>query len=253
MALLALSALFGAAARGEHPSPAQFLPISRGVVRVEADREQGGVSVGSGVTVAPSIVATSCHVVRDARAMRIAGSGATWSVKGVHAHMRRDLCFLRVPAWRGRPVRLSSTSVHRPGARVVALGFTGGMAIAPHFGHICAVHMFEGARIIESDTRFNSGSSGGGLFDEEGALIGLLTFRLRNSVDNFYSIPVRWIRELMPQEHHWMPVGPLKGGSPFWQGEGDELPEFMRATVPEAGSCLRLIERAEAALPTDKD
>ena len=231
-ALLVPAALACAAAWSQLPNPAQFLPVAAGVVRVEANRVQGGLSVGSGVTVAPSVIATSCHVVRDATGIRIAGSGTTWNVDGEYADMRRDLCFLRVPGWRGKAVDLAPTNILSLGAPVVALGFAGGTAISPRFGNIRGLHEFDGSRIIESDASFNSGASGGGLFDAGGALIGLLTFRLRNSVDSYYAVPVQWIRDGLPAEHQWTGVGPLLGAAPFWQVADAKLPFLRQGAVP---------------------
>lgn len=210
-------------------NPALYLPISASVVRVIADREQGGVSVGSGVTVAPSVIATSCHVVRDAIGIRIGGQGGTFSADGEHADLRRDVCYLRVPSWNGRPVVLATANDVQPGAHVAALGFTGGVAIRPRFGEILALHAFEEGQIIEATAAFNSGSSGGGLFDAEGALIGLLTFRLRNSEVSYYSIPVDWVRESLPHESQWTAIHPVREMTPFWQGEPEDLPPFLRA------------------------
>ena len=231
LALAAVASLAWEAA-GEPLSPAQFIPVSASVVRVEVDRAQGGRALGSGVTVAPSVIATSCHVVREAVGIRIAGAGSTWEVDAEYADTRRDLCFLRVPSWRGKAVEFAASADLRPGVPVVALGFTGGATIAPRFGHIRALHPFDEGRIIESDTQFNSGSSGGGLFDERGALIGLLTFRLRNSDDSYYSVPVQWIRERLPAEHQWADVGPLKGAAPFWQGKSEALTFLPAGPVP---------------------
>lgn len=231
-ALLAPAALACAAAWSQGPNPAQFLPLAAGVVRIEANRVQGGLSVGSGVTVAPSVIATNCHVVRDATGIRIAGSGTTWNVDGEYADVRRDLCFLRAPGWRGTAVELARTNVLSLGAPVVALGFVGGAAISPRFGNIRGLHEFDGGRIIESDASFNSGASGGGLFDAGGALIGLLTFRLRNSVGSYYSVPVQWIRDGLPAEHQWTGVGPLQGAAPFWQVADGRLPFLRQGAVP---------------------
>jgi hypothetical protein len=231
---LALAALGSLACDGadEPLSPARFIPVSASVVRVEVDRAQGGRALGSGVTVAPSVIATSCHVVREAVGIRIAGAGSTWEVDAEYADTRRDLCFLRVPSWRGKAVEFAAAADLRPGVPVVALGFTGGTTIAPRFGHIRALHPFDEGRIIESDTQFNSGSSGGGLFDERGALIGLLTFRLRNSDASYYSVPVQWIRERLPAEHQWAGVEPLKGAAPFWQGKSEVLTFLPAGPVP---------------------
>src|SRR3954468_9517108 len=182
---LLLSVLFpfacAAAAPNESLGPARFLPLAASVVRVEAQRAQGGLAVGSGVTVAPAVIATSCHVVREAIDIRVAGQGASWSVDGERADSRRDVCFLRVPSWPGKPVALAPADRLGAGDLLVALGFTGGAAITPRFGSVRALHPFDGGDVIESDTSFNSGSSGGGLFNGAGELVGLLTFRLRDS------------------------------------------------------------------------
>jgi hypothetical protein len=254
LALTAYAALVCAAASSQTLSPALYLPISASVVRVLVDREQGGLSVGSGVTVAPSVVATSCHVVREAIGIRISGSGSTWNVDGEHADLRRDICFLRVPAWSGKPVPFANANDLRPGAPVAALGFTGGAAITPRFGQVLALHAYDEGRIIESSAPFNSGSSGGGLFDAGGALIGLLTFRLRNSEVSYYSVPVQWIREALPAESQWKSVHPLEATTPFWQGEPEELPYFMRIKALEAqGAWARALELADKWASTSPD
>ena len=232
VASLVAVALAAAAAWSQALSPAQFLPVAAGVVRVEANRAQGGLAIGSGVTIAPSLVATNCHVVKDATSIRIAGAGTTWDVDGEYADMRRDLCFLRVPGWRGTAVTLAPANSSNVGAPVVALGYAGGVAISPRFGNIRGLHEFDGGRIIESDAAFNSGASGGGLFDAGGALIGLLTFRLRNSVESYYSVPVQWIRDGMPAESQWSGVGPLQGAAPFWQVADAKLSFLREAAQP---------------------
>src|SRR4051812_24762050 len=104
IALSAVGALACTAACSQPLNPVLFLPVAASVVRVEADRAQGGLSVGSGVTIAHGVVATNCHVVRDASGVRIAGGGATWAADAEHADARRDVCFLRVPGWNGKPV-----------------------------------------------------------------------------------------------------------------------------------------------------
>jgi S1-C subfamily serine protease len=224
----AFAALVCVAAPSHALSPSLYLPAAASVVRVVADRQQGGSSFGSGVTVAPFVVATSCHVVRDAIGIRISGAGGTWEVDGEHADLRRDVCFLHVPAWQGKPVAFAKPNEVRLGAQVAALGFTGGAALSPRFGEVLALHAFDHGRIIESSASFNSGSSGGGLFDAEGAFIGLLTFRLRNSVVSYYSVPAEWIAEALPRDGRWSSVHPLVGTAPFWQGEAEDLPHFMR-------------------------
>src|SRR5205085_5463803 len=70
--------------------PARFIALQASVVRVEATRERGGVSLGTGVTVAPAVIVTNCHVMRDAATVRISGGGRMWDVTEVHDDVNHD-------------------------------------------------------------------------------------------------------------------------------------------------------------------
>jgi serine protease Do len=237
--------------------PATFVPVSSSVVRVEAERQQGGISVGSGVTVAPSIVVTNCHVIRDAATIRISGGGSIWAVTGQYADGAHDLCFLRAPNWSGQPARLGERESLQLGQAVAAIGFTGGTRKTLRFGRVQALHSLDGGRVIESDTAFTSGASGGGLFDASGALIGLLTFRMRGASGSYYSLPVRWIRDRLPVEGQWTDIHPLPDAMPFWQRDVETLPYFMRAAPLYAegrwAELIELTERWSAVDPRDAE
>ena len=244
-ALLAL--LAARATPAESPSPATFVPLSGSVVRVEVERAHGGLSLGTAVTIAPSVVVTNCHVTRDATAARIAGSGMLWEVSAQVADAQHDVCFLRVPAWHGKPVVLGATDSLRLGQQVVALGFTGGAGIALTSGRVLALHSLDATYVVESDTAFTSGASGGGLFDTTGELVGLLTFRLRGSSGTFYSLPVKWIRDDMPSENQWTELAPRPGERAFWQAETAALPYFLQAPPLDAdGQWGALLELSRA-------
>src|SRR5262249_33519341 len=126
------------AANGETPSRATFVALSNSVARVEAARTDGTLSVGSGVTVAPSVVVTNCHVIRDAAAVRVSGFGRLWEATEQYADTLHDLCFLRVPRWSGNPVVLGNSDNLREAQPVAALGFSGGTAISLKLGHVLA-------------------------------------------------------------------------------------------------------------------
>jgi len=196
---------------------------------VEAESARGRLFIGSGVTVAPTIVVTNCHVTRDATTIRIAGSGSLWEVTGQYADGIHDLCFLRAPTWRGNPVVLSERDSLHLGEAVAAIGFTGGTGISLRFGSVRALHWLDDDRVIESDAAFTSGASGGGLFDASGALVGLLTFRSRGDPGSYYSVPVRWIHDRLPSDGQWADVHPLHDAMPFWQRDRESQPYFMRA------------------------
>jgi serine protease Do len=251
IALAAMSCTGTATSQSRDVAP--FLALSGSVVRVEVDREGGGLSLGTGVTIAPSLVVTNCHVTRDGTFARISGSGRLWNVSLQYADLLHDLCFLRVPAWNGKPVVLGTSDGLRSGQPVVALGFTGGTGISLRFGHVLALHSLDDGNVIESDTAFTSGASGGGLFDANGALVGLLTFRMSGARGNYYSVPVEWVRVRLPGDDQWTEVAPLHGGRAFWQRNAESLPFFMRVAALDAegrwGALLDLADRWSSASP----
>ncbi len=251
------AALCAAAAPSQSPSPAAFVALSSSVVRVEVDRQGGGLSLGTGVTIAPSVVVTNCHVTRDGTFARISGSGRLWDVTAQYADVLHDLCFLRVPAWLGKPVVLGTSDGLRSGQLVAALGFTGGTGISLRFGRVLALHSLDKGHVIESDTAFTSGASGGGLFDDTGALVGLLTFRLTGSRGNYYSVPTEWIGGHLPTEDQWTDLGPLRGPRPFWQSDAESLPYFLRVAALDAegrwGAVLDLADLWSTVSPRDAE
>lgn len=209
--------------------PATFLPLSASVVRVEVERVQGGLGIGSGVTVAPEVVVTNCHVTRDATAIRVSGAGRAWQVTGEDADGTRDICLLHVPGWNGPAVALSEREPLQIGEPVAAIGFTGGTGRSLQFGEVRALHVFDGGAIIETSAAFTSGASGGGLFDAQGALVGLLTFRSLENGSAFYALPVAWVRGRIAGAQQWNDVRPLHDAAAFWQRDRVTQPYFMRA------------------------
>lgn len=50
--------------------------------------------------------------------------------------------------------------------------------------------------LIQTTAPVSPGSSGGGLFDEEGRLIGLTTLQLKEARNINFAVPINWMREL---------------------------------------------------------
>lgn len=255
LAALALAAVVsipvgaGAAPLGR----AEILSLSHSIGRVEARLDDGRVGVGSAITVAKGVLVTNCHVTSRALSIKVIGGGMPWPATEQVADVTHDVCFLRVPDWPHAPVMLRGASPLRIGDAVSAMGFTAA-AMTLRMGAITALHAHEKAQIIETDTPFNSGASGGGLFDEEGALIGMLTFRMRGAAGHYFALPMQWIRDRLPRENQWSEIAPLAKDRPFWAGEIDQLPLFMRAaSFEERGRWNDLRSVAEFWSAADPD
>lgn len=218
----------------EEEEQARLLSAARSIVQVEALQQDGRYATGTAVSVAPGKFLTSCHVIRDAQEVMIARGGTRWHVVSELSDTTYDLCVLDVPDLAGiTPVPLGSARELRVGQTVVALGFTGGFRIHPRAGVIDALHGYHDSKVIQATAAFSSGASGGGLFDDQGRLVGILMFRLPGLAAYYFSAPVDWIRSRIARQSEYREVAPLEG-QPFWARPTEALPYFLRAASLEA-------------------
>jgi hypothetical protein len=215
--------------------PAKLVRLAGSVLRVEAPAASGALAIGSAVTIAPERVVTNCHVIRSARAVYVIRGGVRWQAQTQASDVERDLCLLHVPGLVSAPVPLGSAAQLAVGQQVAALGFTGGANIQRSLGDVLELHQYDGSRVIQSSSWFSSGASGGGLFDASGALVGVLTFRLRGGEAHWFAAPVEWVRQLLdgePRRTPAAPASPLDADRiPYWQRPGILQPRFLRAAV----------------------
>lgn len=232
------------------------LEIGNAVVKIEAVSENGHFGLGSGVIVAPGKVVTNCHVTRKADALWVLKHGLRIKATAQRSDIYRDLCLLSVPRLDGEPIPMGSTAGLDRKQPVMAIGYTGGLGIQYSEGEIQSLHRLAGSRVLRSSNWFSSGASGGGLFDREGRLVGILTFRLRGGERHYYSTPVEWVRELLAAEGADQPIAPVAGQC-FWELGPPEQPHFLRAAALMQGhawSDLSLLaERWAAEDPQDSD
>ncbi|AOF80346.1 trypsin-like peptidase domain protein [Methyloversatilis sp. RAC08] len=205
---------------------AALIKLRPSVLKVEASDDRGNISVGTGVAVGPGIIATACHVTARAMTIRVVSNGERMQVSSQRAQVGRDLCLLDVPGASQVPVvELRSTPL-KPGEELVALGYILGVAPRVSNGMVLQLHPHDGASVIQSTTPFTSGASGGGLFDREHRLVGVMTFKFRSGTDNQFSMPVEWIREGLA-----LPAGPdvaPLSGLAFWNESDSALPVFLQ-------------------------
>lgn len=228
------STLAAIPAQASTADPAALVRVAGSVLRVEAPTPGGTLAVGSAVTVAPERVVTNCHVTREARTVYVIRGGVRWEAEQQASDVERDLCLLHVPGLVSPAVPMGSAERLVVGQPVAALGFTGGAMLQRSLGDVLALHRHDGASVIQSSTWFSSGASGGGLFDGQGALVGVLTFRLRGGAAHWFAAPVEWVHQMLdePQRMQAAPVKPLDTAlTPYWQRPSGLQPRFLRAAV----------------------
>ena len=65
--------------------------------------------------------------------------------------------------------------------------------------------------IIQTTVAISQGSSGGGLFNAEGELVGITTFYLKDSQSLNFALPVEWIGEVAGRKIRERPRGEAPG------------------------------------------
>jgi serine protease Do len=68
-----------------------------------------------------------------------------------------------------------------PGERVYSIGTPAGLELTMTDGLLSGKRLTSGQHFVQTSAPISPGSSGGGLFDEAGNLIGITTFRLKDS------------------------------------------------------------------------
>lgn len=156
---------------------------------------------GSGVILAPGLVATNYHVVRKAGSMSVLYQDRSYRFSVVAGDIGLDLVLLRVPGLPGTVLPLAPLKLVQPGQRVYAFGSPYGFTQSISDGIVSAVRphfVNKSASIIQVTAPISPGSSGGGLFDEQGALVGFTTATYKSGQNINFAIPAELVKTLPP-------------------------------------------------------
>jgi tetratricopeptide (TPR) repeat protein len=170
---------------------------AQSVVLIRAEVAAGRFQQGSGIVLTPEIVATNAHVVKDAYRIRVIKDDRSWQAVALCLAPDRDLVLLRLAPLPLPPAEPAPRGTAVEGLPVVALGYPGGMMLHPDQGKITALWSFRGDHLIQTDTHNRPGSSGGGLFTEDGKLLGVTTFNLPHPGRLDFAVPADWLLSLL--------------------------------------------------------
>ena len=119
----------------------------------------------------------------------LANATATLRAEVVSADRATDRCFLRVLDGDLAPVPgLRDYASLAVGEAVFTIGSPKGLVNTLGHGLLSGLRRSEDAEYIQITAPVSEGSSGGGLFDDRGNLIGVTTFTMRNSQNLNFAI-----------------------------------------------------------------
>lgn len=213
--------------RAEAPKPELILTLSQSVAKVHIKKADGHHGIGSGAVVAENHVATNCHVIANAQGIAVNKFGTSYAPIAMKANWHQDLCILIFDNLPLKPFTLADSKQLVYEQHLMALGFSGN---APRpiefFGSVKALVPFDNSVLVQTNSGFKMGASGGALLDYQGNLVGLTTFKSPGRNGFSYSLPVDWIKKLLSETTL---AKPNDAERPFWDAPEEKRPYFMRA------------------------
>lgn len=177
---------------GQPPDPSVIFQKAAPAVVIVSAARQDGFTQGSGVVLVSGTIVTNRHVVQGASQVRISQGDQSWQPTTVRLDSRHDLAELRVAELPASAVAVRSSQDLQIGERVYAIGAPKGLELTLSEGLVSSLRSYQGGTAIQTTAPLSRGSSGGGLFDARGRLIGITTFGITDAESLNFALPVEW-------------------------------------------------------------
>ena len=178
-----------------------FSDVSNSIVRIVVmDDAHTPIGGGSGVVTARGTVITNCHVALKGPIVEVRAGKDSFPAHVALADETYDLCQLTVSGGFSAPtVEIGGMQYVRTGQKVFAIGAPQGLELTISEGIVSSLRETKLGTILQTTAPISPGSSGGGLFNISGQLIGITTFQLRSGQNLNFAVPADWIAEMSPR------------------------------------------------------
>lgn len=154
------------------------------------DENQKEISRGSGVFWGLGVL-TNFHVVENSNSVKIFDNNSYYTVSRIEKHENLDLAYLTCQ--NGLDVINKDPTIsnnYQQGQKVYAIGNPLGLERSISEGIVSGIRFDDGRKLIQTTAPISPGSSGGGLFNDNGELIGITTATLVNGQNLNFAIPL---------------------------------------------------------------
>jgi S1-C subfamily serine protease len=184
-----------------------YLANAESVVVIESFDAKGKLEkLGSGVVLPGGTVATNCHVLENGSAFEVVDSDKTHGALLRYRNNKRDVCGLAVPGLSRRAITFGTVRDLKIGESVYAIGSPEGLNLTLSAGIVSGLRAYNNGQYIQTTAAISPGSSGGGLFDQSGKLVGLTTFFVGKGQNLNFALPVEWVKEILVDVNADRPV-----------------------------------------------
>ena len=151
----------------------------------------GKVSQGSAVAISGNTLLTNCHVIAGRAVVVIKHGAKADFAKIISGSQGSDRCVLRADHLALEPISgIRSYASLKVGEKTYTIGSPSGFENTLGEGIVSGLRNENAKRLVQTTAPISPGSSGGGLFDAGGKLIGITSFLLRNAEALNFAIPV---------------------------------------------------------------
>jgi len=165
-----------------------FKILSPSIYVINAVRSNGDEFQGSAVAISPTVLLTNCHVVIDSSSIEMYQKDLKIKASLISADVEADRCVLSSATPLTNYVSIRPYDDLKVGERVYSIGAPAGLELTMTDGLLSGKRNPSGRRLVQNSAPISPGSSGGGLFDEAGNLIGITTFKLKDSENLNFAI-----------------------------------------------------------------
>jgi serine protease Do len=164
---------------------------------------------GSGVVVGDGRVITNCHVAKSAAStvIKLAGKRYPATLLRFDDNPLHDLCLLAVENLHAPAMPLAAVESIKVGQKAYALGAPHGLDLTLSEGIVSSLRKQDDSHYIQTTASISPGSSGGGLFNDSGALIGITTFQAEEGQNLNFAVPVDWVKHLLEKNESLAMLG----------------------------------------------
>jgi len=160
------------------------------------------IGSGSGVVVGGGLIVTNYHVIDDAVRYGISYNNTPdnqeYGRSGFIAfEMFRDIAVIPSPNELIQAAKLGDSSNLKLGQKVVAIGSPKGLKNTVSEGIISGFRNIDGYDFIQTTAPISPGSSGGGLYNMQGELIGITSLKQVDGESLNFAIPINDVKRIL--------------------------------------------------------
>ncbi len=147
-----------------------------------------GQKQGSAVAISDREVVTNCHVLDSNLRATLERDGRKQNATLTSANPKADRCILTSEATLPKWVRVRPFADIKVGERAFSIGAPQGLELTIAEGIVSAKRVIDGERLLQTSAPISHGSSGGGLFDAQGQLMGVTTWMRKDAQNLNFAI-----------------------------------------------------------------